>query len=1536
MFNMDDDQSYPSQSYPVLAGRYPAKRKIADESYSPHLGGHGQRKRLTAAESPPTGDNAQPSTPALGNSSRAGPDSLGSTCEQNDEKPRMATTPRPSSHSTSSPSTSSASSSPFISSSSTAWKAGDHCMALFDEDGDYYEAVISRVRLRKRQQTAEVVFVGYEDDGHVVVSLDSIRPVEESVTTPKRSPSPGPRLQAANRMFGHGSVDTEQDNYMKQRYGDYEISAHEDPYPPAEDQCEVGKSPSAGHKSPATGSTTSGTKKASKRAVVEVAMVETATTPKRSTAKPSATLRSSVTSPAEIPRRPADSPSVANPIGSWEPDGFTEDDLEKPRFQTSAGCNKTAYMLTGTGVTPAVSIPAPLNQYLRDYQREGAKFLFKHFEQKQGCVLGDDMGLGKTVQVIAFIAAVLGKTNTRFDVQPKFQCFGNARRPETAPAAYSGVFLVVTPASVLYNWEEEIKTWTHLKSRVLHGSQRTEAMELARTGSVDIILTTYDTAKLNLEFVNSIDWLAGVFDEAHRMKDPKSQTTQVMKALRLRRRIGLTGTAMQNSLTELWCLLDWCNPGCLGNKEAFEEDIALPMMTGQRIDSTKRELATSRQKQKQLQAQLSKWFLRRTKALIADQLPKKEEYVVFCPWTELQYSICQALLECDDFQIVLKAHDPCPCSSGRKRSSCCYSENSQGLNWKKLILPYLSLMMKAACHLGLLLPDASDSANQKHKAKAICTQVFAKHRKFLAMSREAAFLTLSDPEYCGKMQVLEKLLRRVKSEGSRVLLFSFRTKILNLLQTFLQQHGYTFCRLDGSVPTRQRTVLVRSFNKDPSIFVFLASKSVGGVGLNITGANVVIIFDPDWNPATDSQAQDRAFRLGQHRDVHVYRLITQGSVEENAYLRQVYKQQMVNIAVSGDLERRHFTAVMGLKRRDSRGRVKGELFSFENMFVIRQESNCLTEDILKRTARVENGILMASDQVSPHIAADNKEDTVKEAETETDLLEELSQAIQDEEEKTTSMPSRVSPRRKAAIASKPPGTAGERLKPRSAIVRSDLIVDDDDAVDGAAEVENKVEINTAASTRKSRNSAPRRTATARVPDTLSSPDSDQDHSAEISAHPPPPAPTRAVNGSRKPAAVELEEPSARKRKRGSQSQEAANAAVSSAVGAKALSAGNLLLGTSRAERRMSRHAMRDVFDKNQLSQQPANCIVDESSDESDDLGERARQQQQHRKPTSVHHSRRSQLPAHAPASSHSEDEQTSAKQVEHQSSSAEAKAVDCVMQEQAKRVRKSDGSHILVGQTPPAVRRQHFERLATLLGFGSCIEFAKKAVECDADQRCRWLELLYGVEKEENAAPSPSERLTADVSSCKPELQLGQQCPVAEGMDMKETSLFGEAQLKSDAQPDAKHRKKPAQHTPPLSEADVLAEDSADSQTYTRSRLVSPLRRQLRFRAPPGHAQSVKTVIPESESLGVRDGSPPPPPSQYTQARTASSSSGEKRPDAEELFASFLSAPVSSAEKRSEPSGSPPAMKAAADQGHATQQPGDADHDLELADMLFG
>uniref|UniRef100_UPI0037E9863E DNA excision repair protein ERCC-6-like 2 n=1 Tax=Semicossyphus pulcher TaxID=241346 RepID=UPI0037E9863E len=642
----------------------------------------------------------------------------------------------------------------------------------------------------------------------------------------------------------------------------------------------------------------------------------------------------------------------AVPVSKLVRRGANQFNQEKPVFPRSITDPRLRVPLELSDVD-GDRVPYTINRYLRDYQREGIRFIYNSYVHSRGCILGDDMGLGKTVQVIGFLAAVLHKTGTWEDIENNRPQFLQSQKP-TKQSKPNKVFLIVAPLSVLYNWKDELDTWGHFQCVVVHGLRKEEELARIKKGRIEIALTTYETLRLCLDQFNNIDWSAVVVDEAHKIKNPNSQITQAMKDLRCKIRIGLTGTILQNNLEELWCVMDWAVPGCLGSLGHFKNKFSDPIEQGQRHSATKRSLATGRKTVRALVRKISHRFLRRTKALIKEQLPKKDDRVVYCSLTDFQQTVYQAVMDTEDVMLMLRSSEKCDCRSGRTRRSCCYKTNSEGVKIKAMYFSYLAILRKVANHVALLQSTAGTSKKQEKYVGAICAKVFQKFPDFVQRCKDEAFEALSDPMYSGKMKVLQKLLKYYLQKRDKVLLFSLSTKLLDVLESYCMAEGLDYSRLDGATKSKERVQIVKDFNSSTHINLCLVSTMAGGLGLNFVGANVVVLFDPTWNPANDLQAIDRAYRIGQCRDVTVLRLISLGTVEEVIYLRQVYKQQLQSSVMGKESARRYFEAVQGHDVH------KGELFGIKNLFRLQTEGTCLTRKILEREGQVESGIMTTS------------------------------------------------------------------------------------------------------------------------------------------------------------------------------------------------------------------------------------------------------------------------------------------------------------------------------------------------------------------------------------------------------------------------------------------------------------------------------------------------------------------------------------------------------------------------------------------------
>lgn len=319
-------------------------------------------------------------------------------------------------------------------------------------------------------------------------------------------------------------------------------------------------------------------------------------------------------------------------------------------------------------------IPASIAQLLRDYQVDGVKFLHERFVFQRGAILGDDMGLGKTVQVAAFLTAAFGKTGDERDGKRMRKW-----RRQPGNPWYPRV-LIIAPGSLIANWRSELTRWGWWIIEEYYGSGREDTLKAAVSGNIEVMITTYTTYKNDEGKINDVRWDVVIADECHQIKERKAAITKAMDKVNALCRIGLTGTAIQNKYEEFWTLLNWTNPGHFGTLREWQQSIVRPLTQGQSHEATWTELSIARKTAKNLvQNLLPRVFLRRMKSLIAHQLPKKSDRVVFCPLTMLQKSAYENLLESEDVSIILATTEVCRCGSGKKQGWCCMKRTEDGM-----------------------------------------------------------------------------------------------------------------------------------------------------------------------------------------------------------------------------------------------------------------------------------------------------------------------------------------------------------------------------------------------------------------------------------------------------------------------------------------------------------------------------------------------------------------------------------------------------------------------------------------------------------------------------------------------------------------------------------------------------------------------------------------------------------------------------------------------------------------------------------------
>lgn len=379
-----------------------------------------------------------------------------------------------------------------------------------------------------------------------------------------------------------------------------------------------------------------------------------------------------------------------------------------------------------------------------------------------------------------------------------------------------------------------------------------------------VLVTSYSGIRIYREFLTLYNWDYVILDEGHKIRNPHSEVTQFVKEFSTCHRLILSGCPIQNNLQELWSLFDFIYPGKLGELPIFLEQFSVPITQGGYANASKVQVQTAYKCACILRETIGPYLLRRLKCDVNIKLPNKNEQVLFCKLTPLQEELYTNFLRSDHVGKILT-----------------HSVNSfAGLNFLK----------KISNHPDIYTGDPS---------------------ALIAMKGDLQTVKEGSEEYghvkrSGKMKVLAELLKVWKKQEHRVLLFTQSRKMLYIFEKYVQKVGYSYMRMDGATAISSRQGLIARFNEDPSIFVFLLTTKVGGLGINLTGANRVIIYDPDWNPSTDIQARERSWRIGQTKNVTIYRLLTSGTVEEKMYQRQIFKTYLTNKILKDPKQSRFF------------------------------------------------------------------------------------------------------------------------------------------------------------------------------------------------------------------------------------------------------------------------------------------------------------------------------------------------------------------------------------------------------------------------------------------------------------------------------------------------------------------------------------------------------------------------------------------------------------------------------------------------------
>ncbi|KAL4648878.1 DNA excision repair protein ERCC-6-like [Arapaima gigas] len=550
--------------------------------------------------------------------------------------------------------------------------------------------------------------------------------------------------------------------------------------------------------------------------------------------------------------------------------------IEEMEHQTSENEDEEFVNVNNSGLM----LYKELHEKLYEHQKEGIAFLYGlHKDGAKGGILADDMGLGKTIQIIGFLSGMYDADLIKHT-------------------------LLIMPTSLIGNWKKEFAKWTPgMRVKEFHGTSKAERNrnleKVQRRGGV--IITTYQMLINNWDLLSSYNgqefkWDYVILDEAHKIKTSSTKTSKSAHAIPAEHRLLLTGTPVQNNLREMWALFDFaCQGSLLGTSKTFKCEYENPITRAREKDATPGERALGLKISENLTSIISPYFLRRTKQDVQNKrqaettengvliledkenknpnsgeaempsLTRKNDFIVWTYLSTVQQDIYNQFISLDHIkELLMTTRSPL----------------AQLNILKKLCDHPRLLSARAVAQLGLEEGISPDRDNDDENESAAC--------RIDGISDE----TLVSES--GKLTFLVALLEHLEEEGCRTLVFSQSRKMLDIIERVLVNRSFKLVRIDGTVinlQERERRIALFQTNKQYS--VFLLTTQVGGVGLTLTAANRVVIFDPSWNPATDAQAVDRAYRIGQKENVVIYRLITCGTVEEKIYRRQVFKDSLI-------------------------------------------------------------------------------------------------------------------------------------------------------------------------------------------------------------------------------------------------------------------------------------------------------------------------------------------------------------------------------------------------------------------------------------------------------------------------------------------------------------------------------------------------------------------------------------------------------------------------------------------------------------------
>ncbi|WOL11345.1 protein CHROMATIN REMODELING 24 [Canna indica] len=563
-------------------------------------------------------------------------------------------------------------------------------------------------------------------------------------------------------------------------------------------------------------------------------------------------------------------------------DCWGDDDVTNLCSEDDEGRIGSDFTMAGTGFSKSVTyrLPEKIFNMLYPHQREGLSWLWSIHCGNTGGILGDDMGLGKTMQVSAFLAGLFHSHLIKR-------------------------VLIVAPKTLLSHWMKELSVvGLNDKTRDYSGPNAThrqyELKHVLKEGG--ILLTTYDIVRNNSKSIKGdwyvdgdgseedILWDYTVLDEGHIIKNPSTQRSKSISDIPSSHRVIISGTPIQNNLKELWALFSFCCPDILGDKNTFKARYESHILRGNDKNASDRQKHIGSIVAKELRERIQPYFLRRMKSEVFPEndstnnakLSKKSEIIVWLKLTACQRQLYEAFLNSD---LVHDSLDGSPLAA---------------LTILKKICDHPLLLTKRAAEGILEGMDSMLNREELGMVEAMATNL-------ANMTDQDNLFQIMDHNVSCKIAFIMSLLENLVEEGHVVLIFSQTRKMLNLVQEAITYAGYRFLRIDGTTKISEREKIVKDFQEGPGAPIFLLTSQVGGLGLTLTKADRVIVVDPAWNPSTDNQSVDRAYRIGQKNDVIVYRLMTCGTIEEKIYKMQVFKGGLFRTATEHKEQTRYFS-----------------------------------------------------------------------------------------------------------------------------------------------------------------------------------------------------------------------------------------------------------------------------------------------------------------------------------------------------------------------------------------------------------------------------------------------------------------------------------------------------------------------------------------------------------------------------------------------------------------------------------------------------